>query len=52
MAITTTENISREAPGIEAYKLGLLESAKALADNGMAIPPRLALPLPVARWRA
>jgi hypothetical protein len=41
MAITTTENISREAPDIEAYKLGLLESAKTLADEGMAIPPHL-----------
>ena len=37
----TSEQIVREAPEIEAYKLGLLESAKALADKGVAIPPQM-----------
>ena len=35
----TQEQIVREAPQIEAYKLGLLQSAKALADQGQTIPP-------------
>jgi len=33
-----TEQIVREAPDIEAYKIGLLQSAKALADRGITIP--------------
>jgi len=37
----TSEQIVREAPEIEAYKLGLLQSAKALADKGVAIPPQM-----------
>jgi len=41
MAVETTEQIVREAPDIEAYKLGLLESAKALADKGITIPPQM-----------
>lgn len=39
MAETTiTEQIVREAPGIEAYKLGLLESAKGLANQPVNLP--------------
>ena len=34
-----TTSIVREAPEIEAYKIGLLQSAKALADQGLTIPP-------------
>ena len=37
----TQEQIVREAPEIEAYKLGLLQSAKALADKGVAIPAQM-----------
>ena len=33
-----TEQIVREAPEVEAYKLGLLESAKKLADVGVTLP--------------
>ena len=33
-----TEQIVREAPEIEAYKLGLLESAKTLADQPITLP--------------
>jgi hypothetical protein len=36
--VETTEQIVREAPDIEAYKIGLLQSAKALADKGITIP--------------
>lgn len=36
-----TEQIVREAPDIEAYKIGLLQSAKALADKGITIPPQM-----------
>ena len=39
--VETTEQIVREAPEIEAYKLGLLQSAKALADRGIQLPPQL-----------
>lgn len=38
MATETTEQIVREAPEIEAYKLGLLKSAKALADKPITLP--------------
>lgn len=34
----TTEQIVREAPEIEAYKLGLLQSAKSLADKPVSLP--------------
>jgi hypothetical protein len=37
-ATTTTEQIVREAPDIEAYKLGLLQSAKGLADKPVNVP--------------
>jgi len=37
----TQEQIVREAPEIEAYKLGLLKSAKALADKGVTIPAQM-----------
>ena len=33
-----TEQIVREAPEIEAYKLGLLQSAKELADQPISLP--------------
>ena len=36
-----TETVIREAPEIEAYKLGLLKSGKALADKGVELPPQL-----------
>ena len=36
-----TEQIVREAPDIEAYKIGLLQSAKALADQGITIPAQM-----------
>ena len=36
--VDITEQIVREAPEIEAYKLGLLKSAKALADQGVSLP--------------
>ena len=35
---TFTEQIVREAPEIEAFKLGLLESAKKLADKELQLP--------------
>lgn len=39
MAETTySEQIVREAPGIEAYKLGLLQSAKGLTDQPVNLP--------------
>jgi hypothetical protein len=41
MALETSEQIVREAPEIEAYKLGLLQSAKQLADQGIEIPPQM-----------
>ena len=37
----TQEQIVREAPEIEAYKLGLLQSAKKLADTGVPIPAQM-----------
>ena len=33
-----TEQVIREEPRIEAYKLGLLQSAKALVDQGINLP--------------
>ena len=39
--MATSETIVREIPEVEAYKLGLLKSAKALADKGVPIPPHL-----------
>jgi hypothetical protein len=36
--VTTTEYITRQAPEIEAYKLGLLESSKALANIPRQLP--------------
>lgn len=38
MATETQVQIVREAPEIEAYKLGLLESAKKLADQQITLP--------------
>ena len=39
MAETTiTEQIVREAPEIEALKLGLIQSAKGLADTSIQLP--------------
>ena len=40
-----TEQIIREAPQIEAYKLGLLESAKTLSEQPMQLPGYQAAPL-------
>ena len=36
--VERTEQIVRESPEIEAYKLGLMQSAKALADQGVNLP--------------
>ena len=36
--VTTTEQIIREAPDIEAYKLGLLQSAKGLSNTPLDLP--------------
>ena len=36
--VEKSEQIVREAPEVEAYKLGLLESAKKLADKGVTLP--------------
>jgi len=38
--MATQTSIVREAPNIEAYKLGLLQSAKQLADLGVDLPPQ------------
>jgi hypothetical protein len=38
MATDTSVQIVREAPEIEAYKLGLLEQAKKLAEKGITLP--------------
>ncbi len=38
MAVETQQVIQREAPEVEAYKLGLLESAKKLADQRVPLP--------------
>jgi len=36
--VTTSEYINREAPDIEARKLGLMDSAKALAEQRLTLP--------------
>ena len=36
--VTTTEQIVREAPEVEARKLGLLDTAKSLADQPLTLP--------------
>ena len=36
--VTTTEYLQREAPDIEARKLGLMDTAKALADQPLTLP--------------
>lgn len=38
MGTTTTQQIIREAPDIEAYKIGLLQSAKGLVDTPLNLP--------------
>ena len=38
MAVETQQVIQREAPEVEAYNLGLLESAKKLADQRITVP--------------
>jgi len=38
--VEKTESIVREAPDIEAYKIGLLDSAQALASQGIQLPPQ------------
>ena len=39
--MATETQIIREAPEIEAYKIGLLESAKELADQRIEIPKQI-----------
>ena len=41
MATETQQVVQREAPEIEAYKLGLLESAKKLADQRITVPKQM-----------
>ena len=41
MAVETQQVIQREAPEVEAYKLGLLESAKKLADQRITVPKQV-----------
>ena len=41
MAVNKSEQVVREAADIEAYKLGLLASAKELADKGVELPPQM-----------
>ena len=41
MATETSQMIQREAPEIEAYKLGLLQSAKELADQRVDLPKQM-----------
>jgi hypothetical protein len=36
--VTTTEYLQREAPDIEARRLGLMDTAKALADKPLTLP--------------
>jgi hypothetical protein len=36
--VTTTEYLQREAPDIEARRLGLIDTAKALADQPLTLP--------------
>ena len=39
--MATSEQVTSELPTVESYKLGLLKSAKALADQGVEIPPHM-----------
>jgi len=41
MTVNKSEQVVREAKDIEAYKVGLLKSAKALADQGVELPPQM-----------
>jgi hypothetical protein len=41
MATETQTQITREAPEVEAYRLGLLESAKKLADQRITLPKQM-----------
>ena len=41
MATETQQVVQREAPEIEAYKLGLLQSAKELADQRVGLPKQM-----------
>ena len=38
MAVEETIQTVRESPEIEAYRIGLLKSAKELADQGVTLP--------------
>ena len=38
--VTTTEYLQREAPDIEARRRGLMDTAKALADQPLTLPPQ------------
>ena len=39
--MANSEQVTSELPTVEGYKLGLLKSAKALADQGVLIPPHM-----------
>ena len=52
MAVETTQQIVREAPEVEAYKLGLLESAKGLADQRVTLPTQQVAGLSPMQLRA
>ena len=46
------EYITREAPDIEARRLGLLDTAKALAEQGITLPPHIQAQLTPEELRA
>ena len=50
--VTTTEQIVREAPEVEARKLGLLDTAKALADQPLTLPQQQVAGLTPEQLRA
>jgi hypothetical protein len=52
MAVETTESVVREAPDIEAFKIGLLESARQLGSQGVTLPPQLVADLTDLQRRA
>ena len=49
---SVTESIVREAPEIEAYKLGLLKSGKTLADTALNLPTQQVASLSDSERRA
>ena len=52
MAVTKSEQVVREAADIEAYKLGLLASAKELADQGIDLPPQMVAEMSTLQLKA